>query len=275
MTEGQRKLLISALAAVLILPVMAISAAAAQPSGAEIVQRCDLDMNAGQDQRSRLTVILRDAAGNEKKNVYRRYWKNYGGKKNIVDKMILFTEFPPDARDTGFMRWGYMPTTGKNADQWVYLPTLKKIHRVSVRDPGDSFLGSDLTLQDISLRLVSQDAHKLLRTEDKAGKQYYVVESRPKEKNPLYQKVIAWYEKAPNWQDCNKRKIEYYGPRGGLLKTEKLSWQKVDGAWIWDEVDVKNLRTGHSSVFRITDVEVNVGLKNRLFAERTLKRGIR
>jgi len=275
MIKHLRKLLLGSLVAGLMLPLTGVLKAWGGPSGEEIVQRCDLDTNAGKDQRSQMTVLLRDAAGNEKKNIYRRYWKNYYGKDNIVDKMILFTEFPPDAKDTGFMRWGYMPATGKNADQWVYLPTLKKIHRVSVRDPSDSFLGSDLSLQDISLRLADQDTHKLLRMETKNAQQFYVVESRPKERNPLYGKLISWYQKTPVWQDCNKRKIEYYDPRGGLLKTESLSWQKVGDAWVWDEVNVKNLRTGHSSVFHISQVEVNVGLKDSLYKERTLKRGIR
>ena len=248
---------------------------AAQVTGAEIVQRCDLDTYAGEDQRTRLTVILRDAEGNEKKNVYRRYWKNYGGKGKIVDKMILFTEFPPDAKGTGFMRWSYVPEAGKNAEQWLYLPSLNSIRRVSVRDPGDSFLGSDLTYQDISLRRVDQDEHRLLREETKNGKSFFVVESIPKEKDPLYSKVISWYEHAPDWADCNKSRIEYYDAGGALLKVQKLKWQKVNGAWVWDEVTVDNIKTGHSSIFRVSDVEVNVGLKDRLFTERTLRRGIR
>ena len=269
-----RLLIMGGLLATLFMNLPAV-ALAAEPSGAEIVRHCDLETYAGEDQRTRLTVILRDASGNEKKNVYRRYWKNYGGKKNIVDKMMLFTEFPPDAKGTGFMRWSYMPGAGKNADQWLYLPSLNAIRRVSVRDPGDSFLGSDLAYQDISLRAVDQDEHKLLRVENKDGKAYYVVESVPKERKPLYSKVISWYEKTDDWKDCNKVRIEYYDVGGGLLKVQKLKWQKVKGAWVWDEVTVDNLKTGHSSIFKVTDVEVNVGLKDRLFTERTLKRGIR
>ena len=46
-------------------------------TGADIVQRCDKEANAGADQRNLLTVILRDASGNEKKNVYQYRTKNY------------------------------------------------------------------------------------------------------------------------------------------------------------------------------------------------------
>ena len=251
------------------------TAFAAELTGSEIVEHCDHETYAGEDQRNILTVILRDVSGNEKKNVYRRYWKLYDGKDGIADKMVLFTEFPPDAKGTGFMRWGYMPGSDKNADQWIYLPSLGTIKRVSVRDPGDSFLGSDLTYQDISPRSLSQDEHVYLREETKGNDVYYVVESTPKEKDPLYGKVIAWYLQGPDWKSCNKKRVEFYDGNGGLIKTETLNWQQVGKAWMWDEVAVDNVKTGHSSVFRVTDPQVNVGLKDRMFTERTLKRGIR
>ena len=77
MIEHLRKLLLGSLVAGLMLPLTGVLKAWGGPSGEEIVQRCDLDTNAGKDQRSQMTVLLRDAAGNEKKNIYRRYWKNY------------------------------------------------------------------------------------------------------------------------------------------------------------------------------------------------------
>lgn len=241
-----------------------------------VVQRCDLETYAGDDNRSKLTVVLRDAAGNEKKNVYRRYWKNYAEKKgDVFDKMVLVTEFPLDAKGTGFMRWAYKPGTGRNVDQWLYLPSLKKIRRVSVRDPADRFLGSDLSYWDISLRLVEQDDHRLVKEESRGGKTVYVVESRPREKKPLYSKLVAHYEKNSDWSDCNKTRIEYFGPNGTLLKVQTLTWQKVSDAWLWDAVEVNNRKTGHGSVFRVSDVAINVGLKDRLFTERALKKGIR
>lgn len=243
--------------------------------GADIVRQCDTEANAGEDNRSVLTVILKDAAGNEKKNVYRRYWKKSDGKGDIVDKMILFTEYPPDAAGTAFMRWGFVPESDKNADQWLYLPSLKSTRKVSVRDPGDSFLGSDLTYQDISLRRLDADKHVLLREDVEGGHTYFVVQSTPKEDNPLYSKVVAWYPKVQDWRDCNKSRIEYFDSSGALLKTQTLQWQKVGDAWLWDEVKVENIRTGHSSIFRVTEPEINVGLKDRLFSERTLKRGVR
>ena len=71
-------------------------------TGEEIVKRCGLKY-AGDDQRSKFEVLLRDQQGNEKRSVYLRYWKDYKGENNIEDKMLLFTEYPPDAQGAAFM----------------------------------------------------------------------------------------------------------------------------------------------------------------------------
>jgi len=246
----------------------------APPTAAEIVKHCDLETYAGDDQKSKLTVILRDSSGVEKKSVYRRFWKDYKGDNQLAEKMVVVTDFPPDQRGTIFMHWLYTPESGKPADQWLYLPFLRKIQRVSDRNPGDFFLGSDLTLADISARPLDADAHQLVREEDYEGAPHYVIESIPKGENPLYGKRVSWYKKSDNWADCLKSKVDYYDRGMHLLKTEKLSWQKVKDAWVWQTVSVENVQTGHSSRIEVSDVAVDSGLKDNLFTERRMKRGL-
>lgn len=241
-------------------------------TGDEIARKCGMKYQ-GADQQSTFTVTLIDKDKNEKKHVYLRIWKDFKGKDNILNKMLLFTKFPPDAKGVAFMRWAYVPSMDKNADQWVYLPELRKIRRVSIRDPGDSFLGSDLTHADITPRSVDQDSHRLLGIDHVGALQFYVVESIPKEANPLYSKRIEWYTKTPIWDDCAKVKVEYYDRKGNLLKRQYTKWQRVDGAWLWDTLIVKNVQTEHTSVFKNTDVKINTGIPADIFTERTLRLG--
>jgi hypothetical protein len=241
-------------------------------TGEDVVKNCDFK-NPGNDQRSKLAIILKDSSGSERKNVYLRLWKDYKGAEGVADKMILFTEYPPDAQGAAFMRWAFTREADKNADQWIYLPALRKIRRVSIRDPGDSFLGSDLTYADISGRALDEDEHKLIRIESANNNEFYMVESTPKEKNPLYSKRISWFLKTPAWDGCIKARVDYYDKRGDLLKRQNLRWQKVGPAWVWDKVIVQNVQTLHSSMFEVTNVEINVGLQDSLFAERTLEKG--
>ena len=241
-------------------------------SGAEVVTHCEYK-NAGEDNVSTLEIVLMDKDGKERKNVYQRLWKKGDGKSGVLDKMVLYTEFPPDAKGNGFMRWGYKAEEGKPADQWLYLPQSRKVRRVSVRDPGDSFLGSDFTYGDMDDRAVSADDHTLVKVDNIQGRAYYVIESVPKESNALYSKRVSWYLKAADWEGCHRVRTQYYDRQGMLLKNARLSWQTESGSWAWDKVFVENVQNGHKSLFVVTDVNFNVGLKDREFTERALKRG--
>ena len=222
-------------------PVLTVAADKAL-TGEEIVKQCGIKY-AGEDQRSKFEVVLRDQQGNEKRSVYLRYWKDYKGVNNIIDKMLLFTEFPPDAQGAAFMRVTYVPELKKAADQWIYLPVLRKIRRVTIRDPGDSFLNSELTYADVTLRAVDEDTHKLLGVKDVGSRQFYVVESTPKESKPLYSKRVQWFEKKSNMDDCVNERIDYYNIKGALLKEQFIKWQRVGKAWVWDRVLVRNVQT--------------------------------
>ncbi|RMD78456.1 MAG: outer membrane lipoprotein-sorting protein [Gammaproteobacteria bacterium] len=280
-------ILLGALMAVLPAPAAQAAPEGGQPPAAQqgarkgisardVVRRCDFKY-AGEDQRSELTIILRDKDGNEKKNVYRRMWKDYKGKDGVAEKMLLVTTYPPDARGTGFMRWAYTAASDKSADQWIYLPVLKKIRRVSIRDPGDSFLGSDLTYYDISAHDLDEFDYRLVGARRKGPLQILIVEARPKDRRKaLYSRIVSWYGLVRgDWRNCSKFRVDYYDRKGEPLKQQLIKWQRVKGAWIWDEVAVRNVQTAHSSIFRMRKVEVNVGLKDGLFTERTLRLGLR
>ncbi|HKI81174.1 MAG TPA: outer membrane lipoprotein-sorting protein [Pseudodesulfovibrio sp.] len=260
-----------ALCAVLIFPMTAFGADQ-NLTGDQIVKRCGFKYQ-GEDQKSKFIVTLIDKDKNEKKHVYLRLWKDFKGKDNILNKMLLFTTYPPDAKGVDFMRWAYTANVGKNADQWVYLPELRKIRRVTIRDPGDSFLGSDLTHADITPRALDQDTHRYLGIDRVRNLEFYVVEALPKEKNPLYSKRIEWYLKTPKWTDCARVKVEYYDTKGNVLKEQYTKWQRVKGAWLWDTLVVRNVQIHHMSVFKNREVEINTGLPADVFNQRTLRLG--
>lgn len=241
-------------------------------TGREIVKQCGYK-HPGKDQMSTFTVILTDKQGNEKKSVYSRFWKDYQGAEGIVDKMILFTKYPPDAEGTAFLRIAYMPDVGRNADQWIYLPELAKIRRVTIRDPGDSFLNSDLTYADVSFHPLDDENYKFLGIQTLGELDHYVVESTPKDNRSLYKKRVLWFTKKADWNDCANVRVDYYDLHDNLLKEQAIKWQHVKDAWVWDRVVVRNVQTSHSSEFVISDVKIDTGLQGRLFAERTLKRG--
>ena len=141
-------------------------------------------------------------------------------------------------------------------------------------DPGDTFLGSDLTYGDIEDRSTDADSYELIEKKEGPTSSEYLVRIKPKEENALYSKKESLYVKTNGWTGCIRAKTNYYDRQGNLLKKQKLTWQSVADAWVWDEVTVENVQTMHKSKFTITNVKVNTGLKDRLFTERALKKGM-
>jgi hypothetical protein len=81
----------------------------------------------GKDQQSKLTFIIKESEGEERKLIMRRAWKNYNGEKGIDSKVIIFQEYPPETNGSSFMGWFYRPSSGKKNEAWLYIPLLKKI----------------------------------------------------------------------------------------------------------------------------------------------------
>lgn len=245
-------------------------------TGKSLIEQCGYKFS-GKDQASTFTVLLIDAGGNEKKSIYLRLWKDYGGHDQVVEKMMLFSTFPPDAKGGAFMRTTYVPEARKVAEQWIYLPVMRKIRRVTIRDPGDRFLNSDLTYQDVSYRGLDEDEHFYIGKEEVNGDSLYKVESIPHVKGEIYSKRLFWIKKgegANSWDECVVKKIAYYDTKGVLLKEQLLDWQRVDGAWMWKRVVVTDVQEQHSSVFEMSDVKVDTGLSKRQFSKRAMKSGI-
>ncbi len=246
-------------------------------TGKSLVSQCGYKYS-GKDQTSTFTVVLKDAGGNEKKSVYLRLWKDYGGDEDqVLEKMMLFSKFPPDSKGGAFMRTTYVPESEKVAEQWIYLPVLRKIRRVTIRDPGDRFLNSDLTYQDVSYRGIDEDEHFYIGKEKVGDVSLHKVESTPRVvKGEIYSKRLFWIEKGVGiggWDDCLVKKIAYYDIKGVLLKEQLLNWQKVGGAWMWDRVVVTDVQEQHESVFEMSDVKVDTGLSTRQFSKRAMKSG--
>jgi len=239
-------------------------------SAESIVAHCD-NKYPGENQTTQLSVTVKNRLGSEQKAVYKRFWQKT---EDEQEQMTLFTITPLDAKNTAFMQYTYPASLGKDTEQWIYLPNLRKLKRITIRDLSDSFLGSDLTHDDIRLRLPEDDTHKLVRVKDGEKVKHFLIESVPKEKESMYSKKVAHYvlEKASG--QCLKLNIAYYDKKGSPLKKQKITWQKVKNAWLWERVEVVNAQTFSSSLFEVKAPEVNEGVDDNWFTVRALKKGL-
>lgn len=240
---------------------------AGEPTGLEIMTKVD-QREDGDDQISRAVFELINKRGQKRVRDTVRLWKDYGGKDGFDAKMITFFESPPDIQGTGFLSWSYWDEE-KDDDQWLYLPALRKVRRIAASKKGDAFMGTDFTYDDMGERKVEEDHHKLIKIESYNNVDCYLIESIPKKKGYIYSKKLSWVDKI----NLIPIKVDYYDRKKRFLKTLITNWQQTGGIWTWEKAVMENHLTGHKTIIGIEEVEINTGLKDRVFTERTLKRG--
>jgi len=236
-----------------------------QPDGLEIIKKV-YNRETGNDQTAQLTMTLIDSRGNKRVRTIKQLLQN--GKK--VEKKIMFFVSPADVRNTSFMNWSYSKE-GKSDDQWIYLPALKRVKRISSDSKSDYFMGSDFTYDDLGDRQPAADNHKFLKMEKIDNDECFVIESKPKEEDYMYSKTLTWVIK-DKW--IGKKK-EFYDEDGELLKIlEVKDYKKINGYWIILHSEMKNVQKKHSTEMSLKDVKINIGITDRQFTERMMKRGI-
>ncbi|MEX2371356.1 MAG: outer membrane lipoprotein-sorting protein [Bacteroidales bacterium] len=235
----------------------------AQPDGKEIMEKV-YHAPSGDDMQGELSMTLINRQGEQRVRELSQYVKNTPG----ADKKIMFFRTPADVKGTSFMNWSY--TNGKDDDQWIYLPALNRTKRISSDGKGDYFMGSDFTYDDLGDRHPDEDSHQLLREEIVQGKACYVVESKPKEEDYMYSKIISWIMK----DNLIGLKREFYDENGDLLKTLTIhEYDQVDGYWTILRTEMKNVQKNHKTVMEFTNVQFNQGIPDSRFTERSMTMG--
>jgi len=221
----------------------------------------------GNDMEANLTMTLINSSGDQRVREIKQYLRDFGK----VEKKIMFFIKPADVRNTSFMNWSY-DDPNKDDDQWIYLPALKKVKRISSDSKGDYFMGSDFTYDDLGDRKPSDDNHKILREEKMNGEDCYVVESIPKDEDYMYSKTVTWVVKG-KWIGLKK---EFYDEDGDYLKTLTIEkYDNIKGYWIITKTKMDNVQKNHQTTMELTNVKINVGIPANKFTERMMKRGLK
>jgi hypothetical protein len=213
-------------------------------------------------------MTLVNAQGSTRTRILQQYQADFGA----VDKKMMFFLEPADVRGSAFMTWSY-GQADRSDEQWIFLPALKKIKRISSEGRGDSFMGSDFSYEDLATRPTSLDSHGFLRSETIEGSECLVVESVPRDrKSSLYAKTLSWIRK-DSWIGLKR---EYYDAKGALLKTLLIRRiGEVGGYRMILETEMKNARTGHSTRMSFGDMKLDAGIKESIFSERSLEKGVK
>jgi outer membrane lipoprotein-sorting protein len=258
-----RKIQVVMLATLITLPLF--SFAGDKISGRQIVENM-YNRPTGNDQQADLTMSLINSRGDERVRTIRQFTKDFG----TMEKKIMFFKSPADVRNTSFMNWSY-DDENKDDDQWIYLPALKKIKRISSDSKSDYFMGSDFTYDDLGDRHPSQDTHKLIGEEMINGESCYVVESIPKDEDYMYSKTVTWIIK-DKWIGLKK---DFYDEDEDLLKILTVKkFENISGYWIILSTEMHNVQKNHRTLIQLSNVTLDSGISDTQFTERMMRRGL-
>ena len=216
------------------------------------------------DSTANMKMVLRNRSGKESvRNVRVKTLEVTGD----GDKSLSIFDEPADVKGTASLTWSH---SQKPDEQWLYLPALKRVKRISSKNKSGPFMGSEFAFEDIGSQEVDKYTYKYLRDETLAGADTFVLERYPTDKNSGYTKQVAWIEK----ERYIALKVEYYDRKGALLKTLIASGfeQFLDKHWRPTQMDMVNHQSGKSTTLRFENYAFKTGLSDRDFAKNALKK---
>ena len=253
-------------------PDTAAADAQALPSGDEIAERINARDDGNSVARS-MTMELIDKRGKKRTRKTRSFRKYFETEKRIA----IFFEKPRNVRDTAFLTFDYIED-GEEDAQWLYLPALRRVRRISGSDRGDYFMGTDFTYDDIRQDTkVSRSDYKrtTLGMSEVDGRACYVMEGIPATEDIAeelgYSRTLSCVD-AEIWMVL---KSEIWDLQGQKLKTiHTRDIRQVQGIWTSHLLEAENHKTGHKTTFVMSEVDYLAELSDELFTRSALKRGL-
>ena len=242
-------------------------------TGREIMEKVNA-RDAGNRSISDMEMILLDKKG--KKRV--RIIKNFGLEKGNESKSLMFFVSPADVRNTGFLTFDY-DETGKEDDQWLYLPALKKTKRIASGDKSGSFMGSDLNYSDMTSPDLNLYDYTVMKETEVRGKKVWQIKAVPKTideaKKSGYSKSVVFIRQ-DNYVMIRAVRWVFKKKRNKFLDVRKL--EKIDGIWVSTEMHVTT-KSGrkilHKTILKEKNSSFNQDKVNdNMFTIRRLEKGL-
>ncbi len=243
------------------------TAKTAQAKGFAIAQMVDYRDNGWKDSEAKMKMTLKNRYGRTSTRYLRVRSMEVPGDG---DKGLSIFDRPRDVKGTAVLTWSH---SLKPDHQWIYLPALRRVKRISSRNKSGPFMGSEFSYEDIASQELDKYRYRYLRSQRYKGKDCYVIVRYPAYKYSGYKRMITWIDK----RHFNPQKVDYYDRKNYRLKTLQFNNYKsylVKGKNFWrpSEMFMQNHQTGKSTVLKWESYRFNRRFTKRNFDKSTLKR---
>lgn len=179
--------------------------------------------------------------------------------------LIRFTD-PEDIAGTGLLS---LDKADGNSEQWLYLPAMDRVRRISGDRKGGRFVGSDVYYEDLQERKPSEDRHRLVGTETINGVLCEILESIPIDpESSVYRKRLTWID--PNTLMAVRTDLF---EKDGATPSKRwwvVSKKKNQGYWTATDSRVIDLASGHQTRLVVDTALYDRKLPASLFTTQTL-----
>ncbi len=241
-----------------------IESKTAEQKGSEIFVELDKRDTGFGDSKAALSMRLSNKNGDESvRNLELSTLEILGD----GDKSLTVFNSPRDIKGTAFLSFTHALVPD---EQWLYLPALKRVKRISSSNKSGPFLGSEYAFEDLTSFETTKYSYKYLRDETVDGIDCFLVELTPKYEHSGYTREIVSVDKSR----YIAIKIDYYDRKNALLKTQSFKDYKqyLNQYWRANEQVMTNHQNGKATVLAWQDYQFRIGLTDRNFDKNTLKR---
>ncbi len=181
---------------------------------------------------------------------------------------------PADEKGSAFLQKDY-DKPGKDTEQWMYLPALKKLKRIVAESSNSpktgTLFGSEIAYEDIEKIHIGDYTYSLIGEEVVDGRPCYILESYPtavRAPKTSYGKGVSWVDKS----SYLTIKSDSYDRQNRLVKTFfSKDIEIIGGVAVSKQLIVVNHKNRRMSLMKLEKVKINVPIPESLFDTRAVQ----
>jgi outer membrane lipoprotein-sorting protein len=222
-------------------------------NGNEILQKVEEVLNAPQDRVAKVKLTLIDRDGNTKIREIKMWQKGR-------DKRLIKFLSPADVKGVGFL-------VLSDEEMYLWMPAFSRIRRIASHIKHQKFMGTDFSYNDIGKsRYTSYYNAKLIKETERI----YLLELTPKpDADVAYSRLVMKVSKE-NWIPIEVGFFDKKLKKIKVMRNERN--EEIDGYWVPTRIVMEDLEENHKTVMELIEVQHNLGLSDKIFTKRYLKR---
>lgn len=188
---------------------------------------------------------------------------------SIGDKSVIVFTKPRDVRGTALLTHSNIEPNDDN--QWLFLPALKRVKRISSSNRTGKFVSSEFSYEDLGAEEINDNTYKWVEDVACPGEETLTcakIEITPKNKKSGYSKRISYVD----MEEYRTYRLEFYNRRGDLEKNLTFSdYREYLGSyWRAHVMDMQNVQTGKSTTLQWDSYAFQTGMNANVFEPKSL-----